>query len=122
MREQKATLARLSAVAYPDKILVSTIVLGEVLYGLRRLSAGRKLIHFEQRVRQILSEVECQPVPAEAAEFYAEYKTACEAKGCRLDDSDLWIAATAKAMSAVLVTRDSDFARIPDFGVVDWSQ
>jgi predicted nucleic acid-binding protein len=38
-----------------------------------------------------------------------------------LDENDLWIAATALALDAVLVTRDSDFQQIEGLSVNDWT-
>jgi len=37
------------------------------------------------------------------------------------DESDLWIAATARAVGAVLVTRDKDFRRLKQLAVEDWT-
>jgi predicted nucleic acid-binding protein len=39
-------------------------------------------------------------------------------QGLSLDENDLWVAATALALGAGLVTRDSDFAGIPGLSVV----
>jgi predicted nucleic acid-binding protein len=38
-----------------------------------------------------------------------------------LDENDLWIAATAVALDAVLVSRDSDFQQIEGLKVDDWT-
>ena len=35
--------------------------------------------------------------------------------------NDLWIAATALALDAVLITRDSDFQQIEGLSVNDWT-
>jgi predicted nucleic acid-binding protein len=37
-----------------------------------------------------------------------------------LDENDLWIAATALSVGAVLVTMDSDFERVEGLTVEDW--
>lgn len=46
-----------------------------------------------------------------------------EQQGTPLSENDLWIAATAMAFGAILVTADSDFRRIAEFGLQleDWT-
>jgi predicted nucleic acid-binding protein len=39
-----------------------------------------------------------------------------------MDENDLWIASTAIALGAVLITRDSDFSQVPDLKIEDWTQ
>ena len=38
-----------------------------------------------------------------------------------LDENDLWIAATALSVGAVLVTMDSDFRRVDGLRMEDWT-
>jgi predicted nucleic acid-binding protein len=38
-----------------------------------------------------------------------------------LDENDLWIAATALATGATLITRDGDFQQIEGLSVQDWT-
>jgi predicted nucleic acid-binding protein len=51
-------------------------------------------------------------VPESAGDAYAHIKRTREQQGRALDENDLWIAATASALGATLVTRDSDFSSI----------
>ena len=44
------------------------------------------------------------------------------AGGTPLDENDLWIAATARALEAVVVTTDSDFQRVSGLQTADWTQ
>ena len=60
----------------------------------------------------------CEPVPENAADFYASVKLARQQRGLTLDENDLWVAATALALGATLVSRDSDFAGIDGLAVV----
>jgi len=41
---------------------------------------------------------------------------------CQLDENDLWIAATARALGAIVVTTDSDFQRVSGLQIEDWTQ
>jgi predicted nucleic acid-binding protein len=44
-----------------------------------------------------------------------------ERKGLSLSANDLWIAATALALGAKLVTRDSDYAKIEGLPTENWT-
>ena len=63
----------------------------------------------------------CESVPAVAGDYYAKIKLARQQKGLGLDENDLWIAATALALGAVLISRDSDFQQIDGLTVNDWT-
>jgi predicted nuclease of predicted toxin-antitoxin system len=45
-----------------------------------------------------------------------------ERQGTPLDENDLWIAATARALEAIVVTIDSDFQRVSGLQTEDWTQ
>jgi predicted nucleic acid-binding protein len=60
----------------------------------------------------------CEPIPAQAGDFYAAVKLARQRRGLMLDENDLWVAATALALGATLVSRDRDFAGINGLSVV----
>jgi tRNA(fMet)-specific endonuclease VapC len=42
-------------------------------------------------------------------------------KGLTLDENDLWIAATALALGATLISRDNDFQNLEGLKVENWS-
>lgn len=52
---------------------------------------------------------------------YAILKRAAEMAGTPLDENDLWIAATARSLGAVLVTTDLDYARLSVLPLEDWT-
>jgi len=60
----------------------------------------------------------CEPIPPAAGDLHASLKVAQQTRGVPLDENDLWIAATALAINATLVSRDSDFQRIEGIAVV----
>jgi len=101
-----------------DRVITCTIVRGEILFGIARLPPGRRRTELEETGGQFLATVRCEPVPERAGDFYAAVKLARQQRGLTLDENDLWVAATALALGAALVTRDSDFAGIDGLRVV----
>jgi predicted nucleic acid-binding protein len=50
--------------------------------------------------------------------FEFSHKLSRQQHGLTLDENDLWVAATALALGATLVGRDSDFASIDGLAVI----
>ena len=67
-------------------------------------------------------QVVCLAVPEAAADQYASIKWETERQGTPLDENDLWIAATTRALEAIIVTTDSDFQRVGGLQTEDWTQ
>lgn len=76
----------------------------------------------QSRASELFAVVPCEPVPVTAGDHYAQIKTSRQKTGLTLDENDLWIAATARALGATLVTRDSDFRQIDELAVDDWTK
>jgi len=122
MQEHPKVRARLAGLPPEDRLVICTVVRGEVRYGLERLPRGRRRRELEAKANHLFAALPCEPVPEAAAEAYARIKREAERKGMPLDENDLWIAATALALGAVLVTSDSDFRRIRGLPVEDWTR
>ena len=101
-----------------DRVVTCTIVRGEVLFGIAKLPEGRRRAELEKTGHQFLTAMLCEPVPEQAGDYYAALKLARQQRGLALDENDLWVAATALALGATLVSRDSDFAGIDGLSVV----
>lgn len=101
-----------------DRVVTCTIVRGEVLFGITRLPEDRRRTELEETGSQFLTAFHCEPVPERAGDHYAAVKLARQRRGLALDENDLWVAATALALGATLVSRDADFAAIDGLAVV----
>jgi predicted nucleic acid-binding protein len=101
-----------------DRIVTCTIIRGELLFGIARLPEGKRRVELEETGSQFLAAFHCEPVPERAGDFYASVKLTRQQRGLALDENDLWIAATALALGATLVSRDSDFTRVDGLPVV----
>lgn len=76
----------------------------------------------ENQAAPLFTIVPCEPIPETAGDHYASIKLTRQRKGLTLDENDLWIAATAAALAATLITRDSDFQKIEGLSVSDWTE
>jgi predicted nucleic acid-binding protein len=114
-------LARLASLATEDRVIICTITRGEIRYGILRLPQGRRRDNLDAEATHLFSQMTCIPLPEIAADFYATAKTTAQRAGMPLDENDLWIAATALSLGAVLVTMDSDFQRLGGLMVEDWT-
>ena len=122
MRRDTKVRARVAALAPTDRVAICTITRGEVLYGLVRLPEGKRRSALEAAAMYLFGEVVCLAVPEAAADQYTSIKRETERKGTPLDENDLWIAATARTLGAVVVTTDSDFQRVSGLQIEDWAQ
>jgi len=120
LMETEARMATwLSSLGVEDRVVVRTIVRGEILFGLERLAQGRRRTELEEKARNLFAVLPCEPVPPVAGDLYASVGISQQRLGLPLDENDLWIAATALAMHATLISRDSDFQGIEGLVVVE---
>jgi predicted nucleic acid-binding protein len=119
MRDHPKVKARV--ISYPDPVLTSVVVVGEIRYGLSRLPPGKKRNDLEARAQSILAPFRIEPVTEPIADAYGHLKASLEGQGLIHDDNDLWIAATALSHGNLVVTRDHVFTRVPGLQVEDWS-
>ena len=74
-----------------DRIIICTIVRGEILFGISRLPGGRRREELEQMGHRFLNAFQCEPVPVMAGDLYAAVKLARQRRGLALDENDLWV-------------------------------
>jgi tRNA(fMet)-specific endonuclease VapC len=78
------------------------------------LRAGyRRGGRFLERSLALGTQLEMLPVDGPAADDAARLGAECDRRGAAIADLDLLIAAVVRRRGAILVTRDSDFARVP---------
>lgn len=104
-----------------SSLVLSSVVVGELRFGIRRLAPGRRKSDLELRTEAFVSALNVVPVDVSVADEYVKIRLARVLAGRPMIDNDLWIAATAKAFGAVLVTRDQDFVGIPGLAIEDWT-
>ena len=114
--------AHVDSLVATDRMVMCSIVRGEVLYGLERMPQGKRRRDLEGKVASLFASLPCEPIPEAAGDQYAHVKRETERKGARLDENDLWIAAAALSLGATLVTTDSDFERVSGLRLEDWTQ
>jgi predicted nucleic acid-binding protein len=121
MRQHPGVLARLATIPPTGQVVICSIVRGEICHGIGRLPPGRRRQELEAQAASYFGLLTCEPVPEAAGDEYATLKLECQRNGLALNENDLWIAATALALGAVLVSRDGDFRRISALTVEDWT-
>jgi predicted nucleic acid-binding protein len=95
-----------------ERPLFSTVSEGEVLALSRRWGWGENK---QTRLRELFAElVRIDAGLPEVVEAYAELHAISLADGLNLGENDIWIASCAKAASAVVLTCDTDFKRVPE--------
>jgi tRNA(fMet)-specific endonuclease VapC len=102
------------------EVAVSAVTQAELLYGVAKRGHP---VGLATRVREFLIRVEILAWSPDVARVYGDLRAACEAAGVTLAAMDMMIAAHAKALGAILVTRDRVFDRIPGgLNVEDWTK
>ncbi len=121
MNEEPVPVARAASIGPTDRVVINTIVRGEILFGLARMPHGRRRREVEAKAARCFALIPCEGLPQMAADAYARIKRDCEQSGTPLDENDLWIAAAALEREAVLVTSDTDFQRVSGLRTEDWT-
>lgn len=121
MRKHSKLDARMSSLLPADRVVICPVVRGEIRYGIEQLPQSRRRQDLESQAAPLLAIISCESIPEAAGDHYARIKLTRQQRGLILDENDLWIAATAMALGAVLISRDSDFQRIDGLTVNDWT-
>ena len=101
----------------PDRLSVSVITIGELRAGV--LSA-KDVATRDLRLSALAAALELDPVPVDdaVAAAWARLRVELHERGLRMPVNDSWIAATAVAMGASVVTQDDDYVELPGLKVI----
>lgn len=121
MRQDRHILSRMTALQNDDILAICTVTRGEILYGLERMDEGRRRQMLTSQAHNYFAYFICITIDEEVGDQYAKIKRETERKGMSLDENDLWIAATVLNTNGTLITQDSDFNRVENLSVQDWT-
>jgi tRNA(fMet)-specific endonuclease VapC len=100
-----------------EALATSLVVAGELRYGAAK--KGSALL--TERVELILAALEVLPLEAETDRQYGRIRAELESRGVTIGGNDLWIAAHALALDAVIVTDNvAEFKRVSKLRVENW--
>lgn len=101
-------------------LCISAVTYAELCFGVENGASSKKPARWKQlssftRLLLVL------PLDDAAAEHYGEIRSLLKRKGEIIGNNDLFIAAHARSIGAVLVTNNErEFRRVPDLGVENW--
>ena len=99
--------------------VLSVITYGELFYG--AMQSAQRAVALA-RLRELAQLLPALPLPETAAETYGTLRARLEAKGERIGNNDLWIAAHALASGLTLVTNnEEEFRRVQGLRVQNWA-
>lgn len=116
---QRNILARLDALPRNERPLISSVVLSELQYGVRK-SRWRKAN--QTLLDEFMLDFDVSDYDASAAVFYGELRTDLEKRGKPIGPMDMMIAAHALSLDATLVTHNTrEFAQVKGLRLEDWA-
>ena len=101
-------------------VYISAITEAELLHGVAKKPEAKRL---SLVVKEFLLRVEILPWDSNAANAYAQLRTACEKEGKPLGTMDMLIAAHSVAVGTVLITNDKAFYNVKHrLALQDWTE
>lgn len=102
----------------PSDLLLSSVVLGELETGVIKCAWPERN---RLQLLALVEHLELVPVDRAVALAYAQIRATLERHGTPIGANDLWIAAQAQALNAVLVTDNTrEFCRVEGLALVNW--
>lgn len=99
-----------------ENVFISIITHGEIWYGVRKNGSEE----LSRKVSAVTRRLYVAPLQLPSDQRYAEIRLALR-QGNNIGQNDLWIAAHALALEAVLVTNnEGEFSRVPGLKIENW--
>lgn len=117
LKAHPAVRARLESLP-ASSIMLSPVVLGELETGVEK---STQVERNRKRLDEVVTGLAVPSLDAATSLNYARIRAVLERQGTPIGGNDLWIAAHALALGAVLVTDNvKEFARVPGLVVENW--
>ncbi len=100
---------RLDTTAIPDEAAVSVVTLAELELGVHLATSDETRAARLATLRAVQSSYDSLPIDGDVASSFAQLVATARAAGRKPKVQDAWIAATALAHAAAVLTQDSDF-------------
>ena len=104
----------------PEEFFVSSITVGELIYGVNKSQQKRKNL---EAIIKILSSFEVIDFDSRDAWEYGEIRADLESKGKSIGGNDILIAAQAKQRGLIMITNNTrEYKRVGGIKVEDWTK
>ena len=112
-----------SSLPEDDEVPSCFVVAAEWEYGIRNAQGRKKQQEIREQGELVLSGfsriIESSP---EIAIAYGEIAAELREAGSMIPQNDIWIAAVARVVGAVVVTSDKHFQHVKNLPIVDWTK
>jgi tRNA(fMet)-specific endonuclease VapC len=103
----------------PEDVCISAVTYGELRYGAEK-SVQRE--HALDLLSELLSILPVAPLDADVGEHYGFIRSDLERRGMMIGNNDLWIAAHALSLGAILVSNNErEFRRVSELKIENWT-
>ncbi|MDI6027301.1 type II toxin-antitoxin system VapC family toxin [Corticibacterium sp. UT-5YL-CI-8] len=101
----------------PANVVTNIVVSSEVAFGLEKKGSAR----LKEHMAKVMAAMVILPLEQPADSHYGKLRDFLRAQGTPIGPNDLFIAAHALALDAVLVTaNEKEFSRVPGLKIENW--